>query len=185
MTTYVALLRGINVGGHTAVNMAMLKESFAGLGFKNIKTYINSGNVIFRSEFTDQVKLEAQIEKTIEDNFNLPVKVLVRSFSQFEKLINSIPKSWNDSKDVRYNVIFLSSKIDSLGLLKELHPKQEIEELHYHPGVLFWSAKTTDLTKTSMLKINKMAIYKEMTVRNINTTHKIFEIMNETNTLAN
>jgi hypothetical protein len=51
--------------------------------------------------------------------------------------------------------------------------------------VLFWSAKTSDLTKTGMLKINKMAIYKEMTVRNINTTRKIYEIMNETNTLPN
>jgi uncharacterized protein (DUF1697 family) len=185
MTTNVALLRGINVGGHTAVNMAKLKKCFEGLGFKNINTYINSGNVIFRSEFTDEVKHEAQIEKTIEDNFNLTVKVLVRSFCQFEELIKSIPKSWNGNKDVRYNVIFLSSKIDSLGLLKELHPKPEIEELHYHPGVLFWSAKTSDLTKTGMLKINKMAIYKEMTVRNINTIRKIYEIMNETNTLPN
>jgi uncharacterized protein (DUF1697 family) len=69
--------------------------------------------------------------------------------------------------------------VKNKNILANLHPKPEIEELHYHPGVLFWSAKTSDLTKTGMLKINKAAIYKEMTIRGINTTRKIYEIMRQ------
>jgi uncharacterized protein (DUF1697 family) len=175
--TYAAFLRGINVGGNTIISMAKLKESFEELGHTNVKTYINSGNVIFQSDNKDSVKLEEQIEKAILKDFNLPVKVMVRDFGQMEKLIKNVPKSWDGSKDFRYNVIFLSSKIDSPEILKDLHPKPEIEELHYHRGVLFWSAKTSDLTKTGMLKINKTAIYKEMTVRGINTTRKIYDLM--------
>jgi uncharacterized protein (DUF1697 family) len=94
-----------------------------------------------------------------------------------------VPKSWAGSKDFRYNVIFLTKAIDSAKILESLDPKPGIEELHYYPGVLFWSAKTSDLTKTSMLKINKMSIYKEMTIRNINTTRKIYEIMSNVNSL--
>jgi uncharacterized protein (DUF1697 family) len=179
MGTYVALLRAINVGGKTAISMAKLKESIEELGFINVKTYINSGNVIFRTNSTNTVKLESQIEKAIVDNFNFPVKVMVRSMNQMENLINQIPKNWSGNKDFRYNVIFLSRVIDNPELLKNLHPKPGIEELHYHPGVLFWSAKTSDLTKTGMLKVSKIPVYKEMTVRGMSTTRKIFELMQE------
>jgi uncharacterized protein (DUF1697 family) len=179
MVTYVAFLRGINVGGNTMISMARLKECFEKLSYKNVKTYINSGNVVFHSDIKDPAKLEQQIEKAINKSFDLPVRVMVRSFEEMEKLIKRVPDSWDGSKDFRYNVIFLSRTIDSPDILKNLDPKPEIEELHYRPGVLFWSAKTSDLTKTSMLKINKMAIYKEMTVRGINTTRKIYALMVE------
>jgi uncharacterized protein (DUF1697 family) len=179
MDTYVALLRGINVGGNTIISMAKLKECFEGSGFEKVKTYINSGNVIFKSDKNDPAILEALIEHAIEKEFSMPVKVMVRGFDQMDKLIKQVPKSWHDSKDFRYNVIFLSRAVDNKKILANLHPKPEIEELHYYPGVLFWSAKTSDLTKTGMLKINKAAIYKEMTIRGINTTRKIYEIMRQ------
>jgi uncharacterized protein (DUF1697 family) len=181
MVTYVALLRGINVGGKTSINMARLKECFEEQGFLNVKTYINSGNVIFNTSSSVTVKLEQKIEKAIIDNFNFPVKVMVRSMSQMEDLIKNIPKSWGSNKEFRYNVIFLSHAIDNTDLLNDLHPKPNMEELRYYPGVLFWSAKTSDLTKTGMLKVNRMPIYKEMTVRGLNTTLKIYGLMQEAN----
>jgi uncharacterized protein (DUF1697 family) len=73
MVTYVALLRGINVGGKTSINMARLKECFEEQGFLNVKTYINSGNVIFNTSSSVTVKLEQKIEKAIIVNFNFPV----------------------------------------------------------------------------------------------------------------
>ena len=56
----------------------------------------------------------------------------------------------------------------------------EIDELHYHPGVLFWTAKTSSLTKSGMVKVNTMQIYKDMTVRVLHTAQKIYEIMQQT-----
>jgi uncharacterized protein (DUF1697 family) len=88
---------------------------------------------------------------------------------------------WGSNKEFRYNVIFLSHAIDNTDLLNDLHPKPNMEELRYYPGVLFWSAKTSDLTKTGMLKVNRMPIYKEMTVRGLNTTLKIYGLMQEAN----
>jgi uncharacterized protein (DUF1697 family) len=182
MKTYVALLRGINVGGNAIINMVKLKGCFEDLGYKSVKTYINSGNVIFVSALKDIGNLEAQIEKTIEENFSLNVRVVVRNFEQMEKLIHQMPKNWDAlDKEHKYNVIFLSSRIDNPGILKGLQPKPEIEELHYHPGVLFWAAKTSDLTKSNMIKLSKSAFYKEMTVRNLNTTQKIYELMQRAN----
>jgi uncharacterized protein (DUF1697 family) len=149
METYVALLRGINVGGNTIISMAKLKESFESLGYQNVKTYINSGNIIFNHSSKDTVELESQIEKMIVKDFSLQVRVVVRSLEQYEDI------------------------------LRDLHPKPGIEEVQYHPGVVFWAAKTSDLTKSNMIKLSKSALYKEMTVRNLNTTRKIYSMMCE------
>jgi uncharacterized protein (DUF1697 family) len=184
MITYAAFLRGINVGGNTIISMSKLKECFEALGYENVKTYINSGNVVFQTKIKQSAKLEAQLEEAIDKQFGLQVKVVVRSLPQMEELIKKVPKSWDGSKDYRYNVIFLTRTIDSPKILDDLSPKPDIEELHYRPGVLFWSAKTSDLTKTGMLKINKMTIYDEMTVRGINTTRKVYDLMLETDSLT-
>jgi uncharacterized protein (DUF1697 family) len=179
METYVALLRGINVGGNAIISMAKLKESFESLGYQNVKTYINSGNIIFNHSSKDTVELESQIEKMIVKDFSLQVRVVVRSLEQYEKLIDSIPNNWRDDNEYKKNVIFLTHKIDNADILKDLHPKPGIEEVQYHPGVVFWAAKTSDLTKSNMIKLSKSALYKEMTVRNLNTTRKIYSMMCE------
>ena len=173
---YVALLRGINVGGNNTVSMAILKECFEKLGYKKVTTYINSGNVIFQANQQNRT-LEKEIEKELEAKFGFPIRVVVRSFDEMQKLIKSIPKKWNKETEWRHNVIFLSHRIDNRDAFVEFIPKPNIEEMHYFPGVLLWSAKTSDLTKSNMLKVNKSPLYKEMTIRGINTTLKIFEIM--------
>lgn len=181
LTTYVALLRGINVGGNTIVSMVGLKMCFEKLDFSDVKTYSNSGNVIFRTAQEDPRVLETTIEKALNDIFEHPIIVVVRSFVQMRKLMTTIPKSWHTDTDQKCNVIFLRHTIDNPYILASLAPKTSIEELHYHPGVLFWSAKTSDLTKSAMLKLATKPIYKEMTVRIFNTTRKIYRIMQETN----
>ena len=177
-TIYVAFLRGINVGGNTLVNMAELKKCFAALGFENVKTYINSGNVIFTSDKTDQRKLEIEIERALTASFSHTIAVVVVSYAEMEQVIKHIPKSWEHNTDLRCNVIFLRHTIDRPELLEELKPKPGIEELYYHPGVLYWSAHTSDLTQSNMIKLAKSKLYKEMTVRNLNTTKKVWELMN-------
>lgn len=175
--TYVALLRGINVGGHTTISMAGLKTCFEELDYDHVKTYINSGNVIFRTTIPDPRALETTIEKALTATFGHQVTVVVRSFSDMKKLLRQIPDSWQTASDQKCNVIFLRHAIDNPKALKDLQPKPGIEELHYHPGVLFWSAQTSNLSKSNMLKVSQSPLYKQMTIRNLTTTRKIYELM--------
>jgi uncharacterized protein (DUF1697 family) len=179
LITYVALLRGINVGGNTLINMAELKACFEGLGLYNVKTYINSGNIIFRSNMALPRDLEKLLEAGIRERFNFDLRIIVLNQKEIAALIQQVPKSWLGPISKKCNVIFLHHSIDSPEILKNFSPKPDIEELHYHPGVLFWSAQTSALTKSTMLKVSASPLYKDMTVRIYNTVKKIYAIMQQ------
>ena len=83
---YVAFLRGINVGGKNMIKMETLRGSFEALGFENVKTYINSGNIVFETARTDDKKLAERIEKAIENEFGLNIKTMVRSLIEIEEI---------------------------------------------------------------------------------------------------
>lgn len=174
---FVALLRGVNVGGNNMISMSSLKTSFETAGFMQVATYINSGNVLFKTRETDARKLEKKIEQMMSREYGLDSKVVVRSLSEMEKLVENLPRSWSDKSDWRHNVIFLRHTIDSEKILAELPTRQEIEQVVYRPGALLWSAQATMLSQTSMVKLSSRKIYKDMTVRNLNTTKKLYELM--------
>jgi uncharacterized protein (DUF1697 family) len=174
--TFVALLRGINVGGKNIVSMSALKESFARLGFTDIATYINSGNVLFKSTIADPRKLETKIEKMLASE-HVPCKVVIRSADEIAQLIKRLPKDWTGDKDWRYNVIFLRHGIDSKDVVSAFTPKPDIEKLTYVPGTLLWCAHAKDVTRTAMLKLSSHRLFPEMTVRNLNTTKKLHELL--------
>jgi len=177
---YVALLRGINVGGHTIVSMAELKTCFERLGYQKVKTYINSGNVIFITDNADARALEVAIETALMHTFKHIITVVVRTRAEIAYLLDHLPTSWMGSTEQKMNIIFLRHTVDNRKILEKFHLKPEIEELHYVPGALLWSALSSDLTKSEMLRVNKMPIYKDMTVRGLTTTRKILEIMSDT-----
>jgi uncharacterized protein (DUF1697 family) len=108
---YVAFLRGINVGGHNKIKMETLRETFAALQFENVKTYINSGNVIFETAKTADNKLAAKIEKAIQSEFLLPVKVMVRTMSEIEEIIKNNPFAGQFENDKDLHVLFLDEEL--------------------------------------------------------------------------
>ena len=159
------------------IRMNSLKASFERMGFKNVSTYINSGNIIFKAEEDDPRRLESDIEKMLVREYKLECKVVVRSFAEIAKLIKSLPKSWGGNTDWKYNLIFLRHSIDSKKILDGLHPKPGIEEVLYRAGTLLWSARTDGLTRSTMIKLPGQEIYQDMTVRNLNTARMLFELM--------
>ena len=177
VTVFVALLRGINVGGKNMIRMSSLKASFERMGFEDVTTYINSGNIIFKAKEGDARKLERKIEGMLSREYKLECKVVVRSFSEIANLVEKLPKTWDGDRHWKYDVIFLRHSIDSENVLGGLEPKIDIERVVYRPGALLWSARISDLSRTSMLKLPSQKIYQEMTVRNLNTTKKIYELM--------
>ncbi len=177
MTTYLCLLRGINVGGNNIIPMAKLKAAFEQLGFSDVRTYIQSGNVIFNTKTQSPRTLEQIIEQALTKQFRYPSKVVIRTKAELAQIFKAIPNHWFTDATRKYNVIFLRDVIDHKTILKEFKPKPEIETVSYKPGVLFWSAKTSDLTRSAMIKLAGDPLYKEMTVRNLNTTQKLFHLM--------
>ena len=174
---FVALLRGVNVGGKNMVRMSLLKESFERMGFDDVATYINSGNIIFKSQESDARKLERSIEGILSSEYELECKVVVRSLPEMADLVKSLPETWDSGGRWKYNVIFLRHSIDSENILDGLKPKSDIEQIVYRPGTLLWSARISDLSRTSMHKLPSQKLFQEMTVRNTNTTKKLFELM--------
>ena len=176
-TVFVALLRGVNVGGNNMISMKSLKESFETLGFVNVSTYINSGNIIFQSKEADPRKLERKIEQMLSSEYQLDSKVVLRSLSEMEKLVQALPRNWDSDSGLRFNVIFLRHSIDSETVIAELSVNSDIEEVLYRPGALLWSVEASQAARSKMVKLSSRKIYKEMTVRNLNTTRKLYELM--------
>ena len=177
INVYVALLRGVNVGGNNMISMSALKKSFEAMGFPQVSTYINSGNIIFTTKENDARKLEKKIEQLLSKDYQLDSRVVVRSLSEMEKLVESLPQNWTGDSGWRYNVIFLRHTIDSEKILDELVVKPDIEEVVYRPGTLLWSAQVSELTRTNMLKLSSRKMYLDMTIRNLNTTRKLRDLM--------
>ena len=107
---YVAFLRGINVGGKTSIKMERLREVFAALGFDNVKTYIQSGNVIFESSETDDSKLAAEIAEAVEQEF-FKTPVMVRSLDEIRDAIENNPFAGEAFEDKLFHLIFLPEKM--------------------------------------------------------------------------
>lgn len=176
---YTALLRGINVGGNNKVEMAKLRATFEALGFKNVSTYINSGNIFFTTNSSDQSSLVAKIEKAIKKDFGLDIRVVLREFKNIEKLNNEIDKNWLNDKEMKTDVMFLWDEFDKAEIIKELVLRPEVDEVRYLPGALIWRVDREEINKSGMLKIVGTKLYKNMTIRNINTLRKLYSIMSE------
>ena len=178
-SVYVALLRGVNVGGHSTISMKALAESLEEPAFTDVRTYINSGNVLFRSKERNPRRLEKALEELLARRHTLRTRVIVRSFKEIETLIKHWPKDWNGDARWKYNVIFLSHSIDSKDILASLKPKDGIEKVVYVAGTLLWSALISSIGRTSMMKLGRSAVYQEVTVRSPNTAKKLYELMKQ------
>ena len=174
---FVALLRGVNVGGNNMISMSALKNSFTATGFQDVTTYINSGNIVFKTKETDPRKLELEIEKLLAREYKLDAKVIVRSLAEMEQLVKHLPPGWDSDRDWRYNVIFLRHTIDSQEILQDLPVREGIEEVIYVPGTLLWSARRDEVNGSEMLKFASRKLSRELTTRNTNTTRKLLAMM--------
>jgi uncharacterized protein (DUF1697 family) len=176
---YVALLRGINVGGNAKVEMAKLKTLFESLGCKDVSTYINSGNVIFRDSRKPVALIEI-IEKAIKDTFGFDVRVIIRVKDEINKLCKVIPLSWTNDDKQKTDVMLLWNEINDIEIIDKISINPEIENVLYFDGALVWNIDRKNVTKGGGVKIIKTDLYKHMTVRNINTIRKLNDLMNKT-----
>lgn len=179
MHVYVALLRGINVGGNTLIKMADLKAHFEKAGLEQVKTYINSGNIIFATD-KKPGDLPALIEKLIDKEFDLTVPVLVLSLDEYQGIIDNLPDSWGTNADWKYNLLFIlpgSKPQDILDEIGEL--KSDIEDAVAGNKVIYQSVSFKDFGKSRFSRIVGKPAYKMVTIRNHRTGYKILGLMSE------
>lgn len=157
--------------------MSDLKSLFIGLGFKNVSTYINSGNLIFDSGQSNIIKLIEQIELALKKSI-LPIKVTVVSQSQLERNIKYAPKNWGKDVDTKHNLLFVRPPTTTDQVMTEIGTtKPEIETVTEGENVIYWSASIKEFGRTASSKLASKPIYQHVTVRNYNTSIKLLELM--------
>ena len=175
---YVALLRGINVGGKNTVKMSTLTAALEKHGFTNVRTYINSGNILFESDKTDKNKLAGEVQSIIKTTFKLTIPTVVISADEFRQVLVHVPKNWMKNPEWKYNYIFLKEPYDinevmsAIGILKP-----DIEEITVGNGVLYQGLSLKLFGRTTSGKLASTSQYKIMTIRNHNTVAKLVELL--------
>lgn len=178
--TYVVLLRGVNVGGGNRVPMKELKELLEGSGFVGVSTYINSGNLILTCEILDTVDIAKTVQQLIKDAFSVDCSVLVISKEDYLRMVARAPEWWGKAEGWKHNALFIlppttpEDVIDAIGPLKP-----GIEQLSPVDGVVFQSLLFTKFGQTSSGKLAGTPIYKQLTIRNYNTTMRLTALLQQ------
>lgn len=178
MTRYIAFLRGINVGGNNIVKMADLQRALSDADFHDVKTYIQSGNVIFSSKSHAKEKLADTIKATILDTFQVRSDVVIFSEDEWRDIIKAAPSWWGSDTTWKHNILIMvgphtmSDVVAAIGALKP-----DIEALQPGNGVLYQSMSFASFGRTTAGKLAANPIYKKMTIRNFNTATKLLSFM--------
>lgn len=178
MRQYAALLRGINVGGNNIIKMVDLKACFEGMGFTNVRTYIQSGNVLFWAVELDRVRLTSQIEQALSAAFDYESVVVVRSGEGMKAVVAQAPEGFGDEPDAfRYDVIFLKGSLSSAEVIATVPTKPGVDAIYAGEGVVYFSRLTARASSSRLSRIVSMPIYQSMTIRNWRTTNKLVEMI--------
>jgi uncharacterized protein (DUF1697 family) len=174
---YIALLRGVNVGGKNKVPMSDLKACFENAGFLNVRTYINSGNVIFDSEEDSIIKLSESCKEIMAKKFEFPINLALIYVNNLKEALEHAPKGWGDDPNSKHNAIFIIQPAAAKEVIEEAGKiKPEYEQIYSYKEIIFWSAPILTFDHTRWSKVAGTKAYKNITVRNANTTKKLLEL---------
>lgn len=180
MNLYVALLRGINVGGSNLIRMAALKASFDAQGHGDVATYIQSGNVLFTSRASNQRTLARQIETALSETSSYSSRVVVRSHAQMKRIVAAAPDGFGSRPALyRYDVIFLKDPLTADQAMKTVTARPGVDRACPGDGVLYFSRLISRASQSYFSRIVGTPSYQNMTIRNWNTTSKLLELMEQ------
>ncbi|WP_312045863.1 DUF1697 domain-containing protein [Anaerotignum sp.] len=178
MQKYIALLRGINVGGKNKISMPELKKTFENIGYQDVKTYINSGNIIFSSPIDDEDEIKKSCELAITNTFHLNIAVTIIPAQELTVALQNAPSWWDSDSQSKHNAIFVIPPATAKEILEQIGiEKPEYEKVSYYGQVIFWSAPITTFSRTRLSKIVGKPSYHSITIRNANTTKKLLQLL--------
>ena len=176
MKRYIALLRGVNVSGKNRIAMSALKEGLLSLGFAEVLTHLNSGNVIFSAAGTEEPVLAARIRNMIQDRFALDIPVFVITQAELAHLLSLAPDWWGtEDKAIYDNLVFPIPPAGAEEVAAKIgEPTAGLERICICENAVFWSfdrkryAKANWWNKTASAGIGEM-----ITIRTASTLRKI------------
>jgi uncharacterized protein (DUF1697 family) len=180
-TTYVALLRGINVGGKNKVPMAALKALLEQLGLEDVRTYIQSGNAIFTSTL-DAGAIARQIEAGLTGAFKLDdalIRVLVLSHAELRSVVHNRPKGFGEAPDTYHSDAIFLIDLDRDTAFSVFTPREGVDRVWPGEGVIYSERLSAERTKSRLGKIVGTPQYKSMTIRSWQTTLKLLALMED------
>lgn len=174
MGRYIALLRGINVGGKNKVPMPELKALFEQRGFTAVATYINSGNVLFDSDAIDTAAVRTTCEVLLRDAFDFEVPVMVIAADALAEAVAHAPDWWNRGGDEISDTFFVLPPLTPQDVAAQVgEARAPYEQIAFYGQVVFWSAPRKTYSRTRWSKVVQFPVYRSLTIRNANTTVKL------------
>lgn len=181
MSSYVILLRGINVGGKNKLPMAALKKGLEELGFAEVSTYIASGNVILKSP-KDPAVVKAEIEEALPKIFKLDsqlIKVLVLTHEQLQAAVANKPKGFGDQPQKYHSDAIFLIDIDAAQAMTAFNPREGVDTVWAGEGVIYSQRLSSQRTKSRLGKIMSSPTYKSMTIRTWNTALALLKLLQQ------
>lgn len=176
---YVALIRGINVGGKNLVLMHDLRGVFTDAGYDDVRTYIQSGNVVFESD-RSRHDLADHLEAEIERALGLELVVVVRSHRELRGVVDSAPPGFGGSPGVYHSdVIFLKDGLTTEAAMEVVATRDGVDQVWTGTGVLYFARLSAERTKSKLSSIMGTEAYRSMTIRNWNTTTRLLAMLDE------
>lgn len=176
MPRYIALLRGVNVPGRGKVEMPRLRATLEAIGGRSVRTYINSGNVIFDDERPPDV-LVPEIDDALAATFGVEIRALVRTRSDLSSLLGRIPAHWANDAAQRTDVLFLFGEVDEPAILDRIVFDPAIETVAYSPGALVWNIPRENARRANEIKLIGTELYRHLTIRNLTTVRRLVDFM--------
>lgn len=174
---YIALLRGVNVGGKNMLPMPALRAELTARGFLRVETYINSGNILFDSDGAQADALKARLEAVLLDVFAIRTPVAVLSAADLIEAMRRAPPWWNAAPDAKHNAIFVIAPMTAEAAAQAAGTiKPEYERMACHGQVIFWSAPVATFSRTRWSRVVGTTLYDSVTIRNANTALKLLAL---------
>ena len=163
--SYLALLRSINVGGKNVIKMDFLKQIFVNMGFYDVKTHIQSGNVLFKDIEIEKEKLARKIEKELFKKTNFEIMVLVLTFTDLEKIIKEVPKDFgNNYEKYTYDILFLMDSLKPKEIINKIKIIEGEDKIYEGKKALYVKRFSEKLTGSYIVKALKIS--SNITIRN-------------------
>ncbi len=174
---YAVLLRGINVGKNISIKMTDLKYAVEEAGFKNVKTYIQSGNVVFESLEKDLLKIESTLQHKLRNAFKFDSGIVVLTYEQLKRVLIEAPADWPKRDDLRRYIAFMIRPLLVKDVMLEVELREEVDSVKEGKDVFYMSTLLSGLTRSRFPKLISRAVYKSITIRSYDTTQKILALM--------
>lgn len=179
MAEYVALLRGINVGGKNMISKQVLANCFREAGYENVRTHIQSGNVLFASVSPCGAGLEAALERMLQQHFGTPILTIVRSRDELAATIAAAPAN-HSSTELRNDVFFLKQPLTTAAVVAQMPELREsVDSIAPGPSAIYFSRTAAQASKTRITCLMGMPVFKRMTVRTWRTTTRLLELLDK------